>query len=75
MVDNEIKELLRKKVNILGSIKEFVQFETWWNKNLAAVIVGDCPYSIWLLLYEPKKKKMEEVIGKFAITNDYDKNS
>src|SRR4051812_16701761 len=49
--------------------------ETWRNKNLAAVVNGNYNYTVWLLVYEPAKENIKEVLEKFEVDNGYDKYS
>jgi hypothetical protein len=74
-LSREIKEILKEKVGIMEHIQEVIRFETWWSRNLTTVVSGDCPYSVWLIVYEPKTRKMKEVLEKFAIDHGYDHNS
>ena len=71
-----LEEYIQRKTAIFDIIRDVVSFETWWNKNVGTVISGNCPYTLWLVVYEPKQRIISsEIIKKFEINNGYDRHS
>src|SRR6266542_5389844 len=63
-----------KEKNIPGDIKDIDDFKTWFNENLAIVIslVHDDPsrYKATLVIYEPAKRSMNEILVFKCIASD-----
>lgn len=57
----ELKEIIEKRANIKGIVKEIDQFSTWWNDNCALVIIkSDEGHHLFLLVHELPFRKVEE---------------
>jgi Lecithin retinol acyltransferase len=71
---NSLKSLVRQKTS-LSNPQEVIRFETWWNNNLATVInYNNSFYWVFLIVYEPKHRNLEENLAVFPTDHSYQGN-